>query len=295
MNQNENEFGVKWKVPEGACDCHHHIVDLENYAIDSSQNRKFRTALVEDYEEVQKQLGLMRNVIVAVSAYGYDNRNTLAALKKMGCENTRAILTLNDDVTDEELKYYHEIGVRGVRIWNRFPNSIDYMEKLAPRLAALGWHMCIMLRSPDDIVIYAPKFEKLPCQLVFDHMGFVPGIEHEAYHVITSFMKQGKAWVKISGIYYGDKAPDYKRNIALSRNFVEAAPDRVVWGTDWPHHGVNFDLLPAMTVGDGKQNRKAGVSDVNTAVLLDKLSEQVPDENTRRKILVENPAKLYGF
>ena len=136
----------------GACDCHHHIIDINNYPIDSSQNINFESATVEDYQKIKNKLGIEKNVIIAVAAYGYDNRNTIAALKKMGSENTRAIITLKDDITEEELKYYNEIGVRGVRIWNRFPNSIDYMERLAYKIEKLNWHMCITLCSPDDIV-----------------------------------------------------------------------------------------------------------------------------------------------
>lgn len=88
-------------------------------------------------------------MIVAISAYGYDNRNALAALKRMGSKDTRAILTLDNTVTDEKLKEYHELGVRGIRIWNRFPYSINYAKALAPKLEDLGWHTCIMLESPD--------------------------------------------------------------------------------------------------------------------------------------------------
>lgn len=279
----------------GACDCHHHIIDINNYPIDSSQNINFESATVEDYQKIKNKLGIEKNVIIAVAAYGYDNRNTIAALKKMGSENTRAIITLKDDITEEELKYYNEIGVRGVRIWNRFPNSIDYMERLAYKIEKLNWHMCITLCSPDDIVKYSDKFSNLPCQLVFDHMAFIPpdkGINHKAFDVIKSLILNNQAWVKISGIYYTDKAPEYSKNVELSRRFVEINPDRVLWGTDWPHIGNMVKGCPALKDNFESREQKDSVSDI---LLVKKLMEQVPDSDIRHKILVENPERLYGF
>lgn len=279
----------------GACDCHHHIIDVNNYPIDSSQNINFESATVEDYQELKDKLGIKRNVIISVAAYGYDNRNTITALKKMGYENTRAIITLKDNVTDEELKYYHNLGVRGVRIWNRFPNSIDYMEKLAYKIEKFNWHMCIVPCSADDIVEYKDRFSNLPCQLVFDHMGFIPpedGIKHKAFDIIKSLILNNQAWVKISGIYYLDKAPEYSKNVELSRRFVDINPDRVLWGTDWPHIGNMVKGCPALKDNFKSTEQKDYVSDI---LLVKKLMEQVPDSEIRHKILVENPERLYGF
>lgn len=284
----------KRMIPEGSCDCHHHIVDIEHFAIDSSQKaRRLRQAPVEEYIQVKKRLGLSRNVIVAVSAYGYDNRNTLAALKKMGSENTRAIFTLDNTVTDEELEEFHKLGVRGIRIWNRFPYSINYVKELAPKMADLGWHMCILLDSPDDIVEMQKMLRELPCPIVFDHRGFVPDEKHPAFSVIADMMRQKHAWVKISGLYYGDQAPEYSRNIELSKRFVDVEPSQILWGTDWPHHGVLFSALPKMEKKE--DNIETKMTDVDTAALLDKLTLQVPDKVLRHWILVENPARLYGF
>lgn len=278
-----------------ACDCHHHILDIENYPVHSSQNVEFESATVEDYQKLKNKLGIKRNVIVSVAAYGYDNRNTIAALKKMGSENSRAIITLKDDVTEEELNYYHALGVRGVRIWNRFPNSIDYMEKLAYKIERLNWHMCIIPCSADDILTYKDRLSNLPCQLVFDHMGFIPpeeGIKHKAFDIIKSLILNNQAWVKISGIYYLDRAPEYSKNVDLSRKFVEINPERVLWGTDWPHIGNMVKGCPALSNNFESTEQKSSVSDI---LLVKKLMEQVPDSEIRHKILVENPKRLYGF
>lgn len=276
---------ILFKIPDGACDCHHHIIDVTNYPVDSASKVVLEDEPVEKYLEVREKLGFTRDVVVAIAAFGYDNSNTLAALEKLGKETTRAILVLNDRVTEEELHHYNELGARGVRIWNRFPDSIDYLEALAPRLAEIGWHICFFPCSADDIVKYEPMLRKLPCQIVFDHLGVIPaesGAKHPAFEVIKNLMEDGKAWVKISGIQIGDKAPGFERKIELSQRFVEIDSSRILWGSDWPHMGNR--------VPDGPKCEE--ISDI---ALLNKLMLQVPEEKTRNRILVDNPAKLYGF
>lgn len=283
------EFNVS-EIMKDACDCHHHIIDIDNFPIDASQDIDFKRSTVEDYTELKKSLGIKRSVIAAVAAYGFDNRNVLAALKKMGSENTRAVISVNNDITLEELREYDRLGVRGVRVWNRFPDNMDYMESIVHKISALNWHMCIVPCSADDIVENRNRLSDLPCRIVFDHMAFIPsdkGEKHKAFDIMRSLILNNQAWVKISGIYYTDNGPEYSKNIELSRRFVEINPERILWGTDWPHIGNLVKGVPG-----NKGTDQEPISDIT---LVKKLLEQVPDAEIRHKILVENPEKLYGF
>lgn len=277
---------IKFKVPEHACDCHHHIIqDVIRYPVDPQSGVTLENEPVDKYIALKKQLGIERDVVVSIAAYGYDNSNVLAALKILGKNTTKAIITLNDQVTDQQLDEYQELGVRGIRVWNRFPFNFQYLEKLAPRLAERGWHACLFPVSADDIVSWDTLLQKLPIPIVFDHLGNIPaekGENQPAFRVIGDLLDKGKGWVKISGVQVGDKAPNFERKIALSQKFIQINPEHIIWGSDWPHMGNRVPDAP----------RCADVEDTH---LFNLLAEQAPDEKIRHKILVENPEKLYGF
>lgn len=277
---------ISFEVPEHACDCHHHIIeDVIRYPVDPQSKVVLEDEPVDKYIALKKKLGIERDVVVSIAAYGYDNSNTLAALKKLGKKTTRAIITLNDRVTDQQLDEYQELGVRGIRIWNRFPFSFRYLEALAPRLAERGWHACLFPVSAEDIVDWEPLLQKLPIPVVFDHMGNIPaeaGENHPAFRVIGDLLYEGKGWVKISGVQIGDVPPDFERKVALSRKFIQINPEHILWGSDWPHMGNRVPDAP----------RCADVEDTH---LFNLLAEQALDEKIRHRILVENPEKLYGF
>ncbi|MGE5465701.1 MAG: amidohydrolase family protein [Methanocella sp.] len=266
-------------APPLAADCHIHIYDprFEPKVEHPSQ------ATVSDYRLLQKRLGLSRVVIVQPRNYVTDNRPTLDAISQLGQDRARGIAVLHPTVADAELERLHEGGIRGVRFTVGKPDvavvSIDMIEPLARRIAPLGWHVQLHM-SGQQIVEHEDMLRRLPLPIVFDHMGRPPlpeGIQHASHAIVRDLLDRGRAWVKLSGAYLNSRsgAPAYEDACDIARAFVRAAPERLVWGSDWPHPG------PKTPPDD--------------AVLLDLLAAQAPDADTQHRILVANPQALYGF
>ena len=273
----------RFKVPEGACDCHLHVYD-PSFPMAWPKLRATPQASVAEYRLLQRRLGTERAIVVQPAAYGTDNRGTVAAVEALGAERARAIAVVHPDVTDEELAALHAGGVRGLRFTQHDPatavTSPDMIEPLARRIQDFGWHTQLHLRGAQ-IVEMQPLIERLPGTLVFDHMGRLPqpeGVNHPAYAIIAALVEAGRAWVKLSGPYLDSQAgsPRYTDSNRVAREYVKLAPERVVWGSDWPHP----------TERDAKPD---------DAILLDLVQEWVREEETRHRILVDNPERLYGF
>jgi len=238
-------------------------------------------ATVADYRLLQKRLGVTRQVIVQPSTYGVDNSNLLFALGETGLETARGVAVVNTNVTDRELKDLHAAGVRGIR-FNLSPAGSTTFQMVAPlskQVEPLGWHIQVNASS-DQIVAAKDLWNSVPCPIVFDHLAHASqpaGIQDPVVAVVIELMQKGKAWVKLSGAYLESKVgvPSYSDTVPVARAYVKAAPERLVWGSDWPH-----------------PTEKVKPDD---AILLDLLAEWVPDAATRNRILVDNPAKLYGF
>lgn len=269
------------QAPPGACDCHMHIYDAALFPPTRPGSRMQANASVGDYRRLQRRIGTERTVIVQPAAYGTDNRVTLDAIARLG--NARGVAVVFPEVSNAELKTLHDGGVRGIRFTVFDPATavtrIEMIELLAERVAALGWHVQIHMRG-DQIVANAEMLGRLPSTTVFDHMGRIPlsdGTSHDAFKVIRKLIDRGKTWVKLSGAYQDTKIgpPSYSDVTPLAQAYVEAAPERTVWGSDWPH-----------------PTEKAKPDD---ALLLDLLSVWAPDAAVRRRILVDNPQALYGF
>jgi len=265
----------KLKAPANATDCHIHIYDPRF----QPPVEKPANGTVADYRLLQKRIGVSRTVIVLPRYYATDNSVIVDAIKQFGIDKARGVGVLRPTVTDAELKRLHAGGIRGIRFTTGDPHtavvSPGMIEPLARRIARFGWH--VQLNMPiEQIVSYADILRHIPTQIVFDHLGKVPDVQHPAYRIIREFIDQRKAWVKISGAYtYQSGPPDYADATAIAQSYVKAAPERCVWGSDWPHPG------PAIHPDD--------------SVLFDLLSSWAPDEATRNLILVTNPEILYGF
>ena len=267
------------KAPANAADCHIHIYDP---AFPPAVTRPTNST-VADYRLLQKRIGVSRVVIVTPRNYGTDNNVTLHAIANLGLTNARGVAVVRPSVTDEELKHLDQGGVRGLRFTVGNPQtavvSIDMIEPLAKRIAAYGWHVQLNMEA-DQIAENAEMLRRLPVPVVFDHLGKLPpgeGIRHPAYGVIRGMLDQGKAWLKLSGAYLNTLVgpPAYPDATAVAQAYVIAAPERLVWGSDWPHP------TPVMPPDD--------------AILFDLLLEWAPDERVRNRILVDNPQTLYGF
>jgi predicted TIM-barrel fold metal-dependent hydrolase len=273
---------AKLKVPGDACDCHHHIYD-GRFPIAPTATLKPGDAKAADYKALQKRIGTTRSVVVQPSTYGTDNSATLEGMAQLGSATTRGVAVVDTSVTDAELQRLHGLGIRGIRfnLVQAGATTVEMLEPLSRRVDALGWHVQIH-QTGDGIVKMEDVLQKVASPIVFDHMGRIPkdvGTAHPAFAVMSRLIDKGRTWVKISGAYMDTKVgpPTYADSTRLAQAFVRLAPQRMVWGSDWPHPTMKDDDKP------------------NDAILIDLLAEWAPDEATRNRILVDNPAALYGF
>jgi len=268
------------KAPPGATDCHFHIYN-DKYP-PAPGGLPAPNASPADYRKLQARLGTTRGVIVQPSLYGVNNAPTLEGLRELG-SNFRAVAVVNDQVEDAELRRLHEAGVRGIRfnLAQAGATTPEMMEPLARRIKPMGWH--IQINAPAAKIMELHElFQGLDATLVFDHLAHVPqpdGVNHPLFGQMRQLLAKGNTWVKLSGAYADTKAgpPGYADSSAVAKAYAELRPDRMVWGSDWPHPTEPADKKP------------------NDATLLDLLETWVPDAAKRNRVLVENPAQLYDF
>jgi predicted TIM-barrel fold metal-dependent hydrolase len=269
------------KAPANACDCHMHVYDAERFVPPRPESRMQSNGRAADYRLLQQRIGTARTVVVQPAAYGTDNRVTLDAIALLG--DARGVAVVHPMITDAELKALAQGAIRGIRFTQFDPRTavttFDMIEPLARRVNDLGWHVQIHMRG-DQIVDAASLWDRLPCPIVFDHLGRLPqpaGVDYPAFAIIRRLIDQGRTWVKVSGAYLDTKVgpPSYADVTKVAQAFVKAAPERMVWGSDWPHPSAS--------------------PKPDDAGLLDLLLEWAPDELTRHRILLENPQALYGF
>ena len=273
----------KLKAPANACDCHMHIYDPARFPMPTSQRIAPGNAAVSQYRLLQRRIGTTRVIVVQPRNYAIDNRVTLDALKQFA-PNARGVAVLHPTVTDAELKTLNESGVRGIRFSLGDPatraTTPDMVEPLARRVADLDWHVQFNVEG-RQIVELADVLRRLPTTMVFDHLAN-PGpesIDHPSHAIVRGLIDRGRTWVKLSGAYSNSRVgPPYPDATRIAQAFVRAAPERLVWGSDWPHPGV-------VAIADKPDD----------ALLFDLLAVWVPDEAMRNRILVQNPETLYGF
>jgi len=276
----------KLKAPPNACDCHMHILDDRfptTPQVAARPDAAVRTlnASVADYRALQKRLGTTRNIVVTPTNYGTDNRVTVEALAEIG-PTARGVAVVDTSVTEAELRRLSGLGVRGIRfnLNNPGPATVDMIEPLSRRVNDLGWHIQISA-SAKQIVAMEDLLMRVPSPVTFDHFGHpLPpaSTDDPVFGTIRRLIDTGRAWVKMSGAYMASVIgpPTYADVAALAQAYVKAAPDRMLWGSDWPH-------------------RTLGRKHPDDAVLFDLLAQWVPNEATRTRILVQNPETLYGF
>lgn len=266
-------------VPAAACDAHCHILDARFQNPEKAVPADMGMA---GYRALQARIGTARAVIVQAKYYGTDNACLLDAVSQLG-DDGRGVAVVHPDVSDAELQRLHAGGVRGLRfsVWNPTDTvtTIAMIEPLAARIAALGWHAQLHM-SGDQIVEQAELIARLPCTVVIDHMGRLPpdvGTQHPGFDVIRRLLQAGRSWVKLSGAYLNTAIgpPDYPDATRVAQALVAEAPDRLVWGSDWPH--VTETTKP------------------DDAGLLDLLTVWAGSVSVRDRILVDNPIALYDF
>lgn len=258
-------------VPQGACDTHMHIVGpYSAYPLQETRSLQPPEATLDDYRRVQRITGLSRNVIVQPSFFAKDNRCTLESTQALGA-NARAVVVIDPDIDDSELAAMHRAGARGVRIQRVVAGgaSIADIETLAACIQPFGWHIQLYLDA-EDLVDLVPTLRRLPVDVVFDHMAHVrrgSTLTSAGFAALLGLLDGGRTWVKLSNARF---EPDGER----ARRLIAANPERMLWGSDWPHVAYEENVPD-----EGK--------------LLDLLAQWAPDEDERRRILVDNPASLY--
>jgi predicted TIM-barrel fold metal-dependent hydrolase len=287
----------KFPVPAGACDTHMHVFgDAGRYPPSPHRVYTPTPAPYAAWRALAGRLGLARVVFVQPSAYGTDNRALLDALTEAGAVG-RGIAVVAEDASTAELEAMARAGVRGIR-FNVKPHGdtdIDALRRAfrrwAERIGPLGWHIQVFADLPM-VAAAADVFRSSAVPVVLDHMGGAVGARgtaQEGFAALRDLLGEGRCWVKISGAYrVSDHEPDFADATPIARALVKANPERIVWGTDWPHIGSHaaapaHDAPPVI------------YRDLDTGALMNLLPEAAGDDATLRRILVDNPARLYGF
>ncbi|HVJ53151.1 MAG TPA: amidohydrolase family protein [Aliidongia sp.] len=268
-------------IPDNACDCHAHIIGpLAMFPLQENRSYTPPEAPLGAYRQLLSTLGLTRGVLVQPSVFGTDNSCMLQALARH--RNTlRGVAVVDQNVDDETLETLAGNGVKGLRLNVLFKGGVplEQIEALARRIEPLQWHLQFLIDA-RDLPMLAPRLSDLPVDIVIDHMGHMPadsGIDHPGFKALLEMVKRGRCWVKLSGANRTSvKGPPYADTIPFARALVDTDPTRLVWGSDWPHVAI-----PGHMSNDGE--------------FLDLLGQWAPDERLRHLILVENPARLYGF
>ena len=288
---------VNFDVPAGAVDCHTHIHgDPEKFPFFAGRVYTPEPASPEEMAALHKALHIQRVVIVTPSVYGTDNSATLFGIKARGAD-ARGVAVIDEKTPEADLDRMSQDGFRGIRI-NLATGGISdpavgraRFQAAVDRVKARGWHVQLYTDTPMISAI-KDQIAVSPVPAVFDHFGgaaAVRGLDQPGFADLLDLVKSGHAYVKISGAYrLSTQAPDYSDAAPFAIVLIEANPDRIIWGTDWPHPDSTLrtdikpiEVRPLYQIDDGR--------------LLNQLAVWAPDAAIRKKILVDNPTRLYGF
>jgi predicted TIM-barrel fold metal-dependent hydrolase len=284
-------------MPEHACDCHTHIFgDPKHFPFSPARVYTPETALPQEMSALHRALHIERVVIVNPSVYGTANSVTLSGMKARG-PTARGVAVIGDETTESDLDTMHRAGIRGIRINLATPGQLDpalgrrLFAAAVARVKPRNWHIQ-MYTNLAVISGIKDLAASSPVPVVFDHFGGAQaalGAQQPGFADLMELVRSGKAYVKISGAYRSStKAPDYPDVAPLAQALIAANADRIVWGSDWPHPNSDTspgrkatDVTPLLPIDDGR--------------LLNQLTVWAPDAEVRKKILVDNPARLYQF
>jgi predicted TIM-barrel fold metal-dependent hydrolase len=269
------------RFPAGACDCHAHVFGPESeYPYAPNAAYRFPVSSLADWERMHAAIGVTRGVLVQPSVYGTDNRCMTDALKQRPA-TLRGVAVVEPDVSDGELRALNEAGVRGIRINIASPTEglrLDHAAALAARIAPLDWHLQFFFR-PEQAEALLAVLDTLPVPCVIDHFGHVKaseGTQSPGFRTLLKMARLDHVWFKLMGTYrVSTQGPTWPDVVPLAQALIAATPDRCVWATDWPHPNAR----PVPNCGD----------------LADCVAQWTSDPAQQEKILVSNPARLYGF
>jgi predicted TIM-barrel fold metal-dependent hydrolase len=269
--------------PAGSWDCHCHVFGpAARFPFAADRAYTPPDSGIDDFERLQQRLGLSRAVFVQASCHGTDNSAMVDALRRSGGRYA-GVAMVDESFTADDLGALHEAGVRGTR-FNFVAHlggapDLDRFDRIVTRVAPLGWHVVLHFDAAD-LPTHAGLLDRMPCPYVIDHMARVDataGLDQAPFQALLRLLADERCWVKVSGAerLTAGGGPPYDDVVPYARALIAAAPDRILWGTDWPHPNVR--QMP----DDGD--------------LLDLLADFAPDPATRDRILVDNPARLYDL
>jgi len=270
----------KLQAPENACDTHMHFYDKKYPLAPTAASAPPEDGSVATYQALRRRIGIARTVVVQPTAYGKDNSCTLDGMAALG-RNARGVAVVDDHVSEAELRRLDAAGMRAARL-HMLPGgaiSWDIADAVVARVQSVGWHAQLQMDGrllPDR----ERQIFDWPGRIVIDHIGRIAdpvAVGNPAFRCLLRLVDTGRVWVKLSGPYLVSKAgpPRYDDVSELAKALVKAAPERMLWATNWPHPSEK--------------------NPPDEADLLDLLLDWAPDAATRRKILVDNAAELYGF
>jgi 2-pyrone-4,6-dicarboxylate lactonase len=273
------------KLPPLACDSHAHVCGpRRRYSYAPQRTYTPPDSLLADYQRMLSMLGIERAVLVQPSVYGTDNTAMLDAMRAAGA-NFRGVAALAQNISDKEIEAMHAAGIRGARLnivdvkGGRGVLPVRELKELAHRIKPFGWHMEFLMHV-DKFPDLDAMLDDFPVNTVYGHLGYIKtgqGTDNAGFQALLRLMRRGKAWVKLTGPYRISSQPlPHTDTNAFAHALIAAAPQQVVWGSDWPHVHIKTPMP-------------------NDADLCDMLAAWVPDEAQRKQILVDNPARLYGF
>ena len=288
---------VRFEVSPGACDCHTHIFgDPHRFTFATDRVYTPEPASIAEMRSLHRALHMDRVVIVQPSVYGTDNACTLDAVRQLG-ERARAVAVIDERASPVSLDALHAGGVRGIRLNLATTGQTDAgiardrLRRSVEQLEGRRWHIQ-MYMSISVIEAIRDSIADAPIPIVFDHFGGAQatlGTAQPGFSALLDLVRSGKAYVKISGAYRSSNAgPDYADVAPFAKALIAANPQRILWGSDWPHPDSSIvngrkatDIAPLLPIDDGR--------------VLNQLAVWAPDHGLRRTILVDNPARLYGF
>jgi predicted TIM-barrel fold metal-dependent hydrolase len=286
---------VNFAVPEGACDCHVHTFDPQHFPYAASRPYTPEPVSVEELRSLHRSLRMSRVIVVQTTVYATDNAGALDAMKQLGAR-ARGVAVIDDKTPESALDEMDRAGIRGIRLNLETAGQTDpeigrqRFQAAVERIKNRKWHIQIYARL-SVIEGIKDQVAAAPMPVVFDHFAgaqAAPGLEQSGFAALLGMLKSGKAYVKISAPYRSSTlAPDYPDVAPIAKALVAANPQRILWGSDWPHPGTpvpgrsNSEITPFFQIDDGH--------------VLNLLPQWVPDAATRKMILAENPARLYGF
>ena len=267
------------KTPSGACDTHFHIYGpQERYPFNPNRPMDAEDSTYEDLIKLHDTLGISRGVIVQSLMHGHCYEYMLNALCR-DPERFRGVAMPAPDITDGELEILDKAGVVGARFAYRW--SADINRNMISRIDELGWHPQFWFRGEEEALAWRDIMIASPGNFVIDHMGWQPaknGLDSPGFRVVLDCLETGRCWVKLSGPnrFTSEKKLPYSDTLPFAQTLIEYAPERLIWGSDWPHPD-HFEIMP------------------NDGEILDLMIDWAPDANIRKMTFSENPKKLFGF